>query len=145
MELYKQWNPKKIQPLVSYIVGYYWRIFHIGLTCGRNWSMHHLQNKNSFESVEEIPTSLIKVIDVKSICNNFTFIQKLQWPKTTKEFEHMKKVKMYVMWIDVKMVANIIVVTFMKAYNFEKVTTNIWFSTPKTQIISKHAKEVFLF
>jgi len=136
---------QKMQPLTSYIVGYCWRISCIGLTCGRNWSMHHLQNKKSFESVEEIPTNLIKVIDVRIICNNFTFIQKLQWPKTTKEFEHMKKVNMYVMWIDVKIIFNIIVVTFMKASIFEKVTTNIRFSMPKTQIMSKHAKEFALF
>jgi hypothetical protein len=38
--------------------------------------MHHLQNKKSFESVEESPTSLVKIIDVKIIRNNFTFIQK---------------------------------------------------------------------
>jgi hypothetical protein len=136
---------KKMQLLASYIVGRSWRISHIGLTCGRNWGMHHLQNKKSFESVEEIPTSLIKVIDVKIICNNFTFIQKLQWPKTTKEFEQVKKVKVYVMWIDVKIVVNIIVVTFVKASIFEKVTTNIRFSMPKTQIMSKHAKDFYFF
>jgi hypothetical protein len=134
---------KKMQPLASYIVGCCWRISRIGLTHGRNRGMHHLQNKKNFESVEEIPTSLVKVIDVKIICNNFTFIRKLQWQKTTKEFEHMKKVKVYVMWIDVKIVANIIVVTFMKASIFEKVTTKIRFSMPKTQIMSKHAKYIF--
>jgi hypothetical protein len=38
--------------------------------------------------------------------------------KNNKKFENMKKVKVYVMWIDVKIVTNIVVVTFMKASIF---------------------------